>query len=763
MIPVILRPSISTEGKADVLSTGSLPAGFKTGLCVLAASLFLGGLTTSLSAHAHAQGILTVTPTRTTSTLAGNGTGSATTLASPSAIAYDASGNLFIADANNHVIREVLKSTGAITVVAGTGIAGFGGDGAAATAGQLDTPTGIAVDASGTLYIADSHNNRIRKVTAGTITTLAGTGTRGFSGDAGAATAAALSLPSAVALDAAGNVYIADTNNQRVRKITGTTITTIAGTGEQGFAGDGAAATSATLDSPTGVAVDASGTVYIADRHNQRIRQITGVTITTLAGSGTPTFAGGFSGEGASSTAATLAKPSGVSVDAAGNVYIADTNNQRIRQLGGGVIATVVGNGQQGFAADGGPSTAAVLNAPRTVAPDAFGNLAVADTLDQRVRSGTLGSLTFTAQAVGLPSTPQAVAVSNTGTAAITVTNVTYTGAFGPFTGTSGSSTGNCGATPFTLAAGASCNQNISYTPTAIGASSGSITFGGNGVVNQTVVLTGTGTPATTITVIASSIVQPVVGQPITFTAQVKPTGSGAPTGSVQFFANGIALGTGVQLSTSGLAALTTSFSTAGTYAITAVYSGDPSFSASTSPALAQTDSDFALALSPSSPGGALQTVTPGQTATYSFTLAPLNGVSFPYPITYSATGQPTGSVVTFTPVSTTPGASAASFTMSIQAPAQHAGSRSFGVFGGSGIVLSLIFLPWAGLRRKRNPLALCGLLLLTVSSLGLAGCGSHGFFTQQQQSYSVTVTAVGAGTNGATVQHSTVVTVIVE
>ncbi len=228
---------------ASVLSTRMVDRGYL--VKVGAALLF------AFTASMHGQGILTVTPSRTAKTTAGTGTAgytgdtgpaTAATLANPAAVAYDSNGNLYLAEANNHVIREV-STTGIITMIAGTGIEGYSGDGAAATAAQLDTPTGIAVDASGNVYIADSHNHRLRKVSGGTITTIAGTGAPGYSGDNGVATAAQLSLPSAVAVDLSGNVYIADTNNQRIRKINGTTITTIAGDGEELYAGDGAAAT----------------------------------------------------------------------------------------------------------------------------------------------------------------------------------------------------------------------------------------------------------------------------------------------------------------------------------------------------------------------------------------------------------------------------------------------------------------------------------------------------------------------------------------
>ncbi|MEO6817931.1 MAG: Ig-like domain repeat protein [Edaphobacter sp.] len=730
---------------------------------------------------AHAQGILSVTPARTVKTGVGTGVfgnsgngGQATgaTLADPSAVAFDSAGNLYLADAQNHVIREVTKA-GVISIFAGTGAEGYGGDGAAATAAYLDTPTGVAVDNVGNVYIADSHNQRIRMVKNGTITTIAGTGTPGFSGDAGPATAAQLFLPSAVAVDTTGSIYIADTNNQRIRKITRTTITTIAGDGEELFAGDGAAATSAVLDLPTGVAVDAIGNVYIADRHNQRIRKVTpSGTISTIAGSGLSSFSGAFAGDGASATAAALAKPSGVSVDTAGNVYIADTGNQRIRQISGATIATVAGSGLQGFGGDSGPATDAILNSPRAAVLDAFGNLTIVDKLNQRLRVESVPALTFTSDNVGILSTPQPVTLTNTGTAPITVASISFTGAF------TIAANGSCGATPITLAPGASCTQNIAFLPIASGASTGSVVFGGTGVVPQSILLSGTGIQAITTVTLRSSVATSFVGQPITLITTVKAVGVGTPTGTVSFYDGATLLGTSTL--TAGSASLTTaliagltagssSFTTgqaAGTQTLTAVYAGDSNFTGNASPTLAQIVTDFNLTLASSTAGG--QTVEPGQIASYAFSMQPIAS-AFPFPITFSATGLPPGATVTFTPQTITPGASPSNFTMAINTAATGASLAPHGLFGNGTIALGLLLLPFSGWRRRRlrgvGPLTLCVALLLSLAAIGgLAGCGSgNGFFGQSAQTYTVKVIGIASGSGGATLQHSTSVTLTIQ
>ncbi|MFB5761966.1 cadherin-like beta sandwich domain-containing protein [Paenibacillus medicaginis] len=362
--------------------------------CVLIV-LLLAAMLPELSggkAHAASSGAISTAAGNGTSGYSGDG-GAATTaqLANPTGVATDSSGNLYIADYANNRVRKV-DSSGNISTVAGTGSEGYSGDGRAATTAQLNNPFGVAVDNSGNLYIADFNNNRIRKVDSlGNISTVAGTGSEGYSGDGRAATTAQLAGPTGVAVDNSGNLYIADFMNNRIRKVDSSgNISTVAGTGENGYSGDGGAATTAQLSDPQGVAVDSSGNLYIADRGNNRIRKVdSSGNISTVAGTGE----WGYSGDGGAATTAQLYYPFDVAVDSSGNLYIADAINQRIRKVDSlGNISTVAGTGEAGYSGDGGAATTAQLNNPFGVAVDNSGNLYIADFNNNRIRKVGLTS-----------------------------------------------------------------------------------------------------------------------------------------------------------------------------------------------------------------------------------------------------------------------------------------------------------------------------------------------------------------------------------
>jgi sugar lactone lactonase YvrE len=353
-------------------------------------------------------------------TVAGNGTAgysgdndSATNaeLSSPTGVAVDSSGNIYIADQQNNRIRKIDPS-GVITTVAGNGTAGYSGDGGPATSAELDDPSGVAVDASGNLYIADSLNSVIRKVNpSGIITTVAGDGYNrlgtgqpsfndgGYSGDGGPATSAELNNPYAVAVDSSGNLYIADTYNRRIRKVdTSGVITTVAGNGYAGpgdlggYSGDGGPATSAELAQPFGVVVDNAGNIYISDQNNNRIRKVdpSGVITTVVSGG---------IGSGVSS-------PAGLAVDASGNLYIADMGNKCIREVNASsAFTTVAGSiGNPGYSGDGGSATAAELNFPFGVAVDASGNIIIADRDNSRLREVKASSSIATSPGANVPA-----------------------------------------------------------------------------------------------------------------------------------------------------------------------------------------------------------------------------------------------------------------------------------------------------------------------------------------------------------------------
>ncbi|MFA6112081.1 MAG: Ig-like domain-containing protein, partial [Candidatus Latescibacterota bacterium] len=305
----------------------------------------------------------------------------------PSGVHGDTVGVLYIADAANHRIRRINATRDTITTVAGSGTAGYSGDAGAATSATLDGPTGVFRDRQGNLYIADTQNHCIRKVAlaTGVITTVAGTGAAGYR-DTTAATAARFHFPSAVFVDSAGTVFVADTGNNRVRRIASDgRVTTVAGTGTAGSAGDGGRAASAQLNGPAALFVDQAGNIYVADTNNHRIRRISAAdsTITTIAGTGTA----GYSGDGSPATNARLSFPAGVWVLSDSSVYIADRWNHRVRRVNpAGDITTCVGTGEYGGGGDTGPANLATLFTPSGLYIDSAGYLYLADTGNHRVR-----------------------------------------------------------------------------------------------------------------------------------------------------------------------------------------------------------------------------------------------------------------------------------------------------------------------------------------------------------------------------------------
>jgi trimeric autotransporter adhesin len=322
----------------------------------------------------------------------------------PSAVIVDNSGGFYISSDTQYTICRV-ASNGSIRVIAGVGSYGFSGDGGPAIAAQLNYPSGMAIDSADNLYIADSGNYRIRKITtAGIISTVVGNGTRGYCGDGGPATAAQLNGAVDIAIDSSGNLFIADMHNHKIRRVTPAgIISTVVGNGTEGYGGDGGPATAAQLGYPIGVAVDSASNLYIADSTDGRIRK---VTPTGVISSVPVKSIGNFSGEGTDKATTELTTSADVAVDSAGNLYISEILSNRIRKITTeGIISTVAGNGTRGYGGDGGPATAAKLNNPRGVAVDAAGNLYVADSNNYRIRKITTAGIISTVAGNGTGDT----------------------------------------------------------------------------------------------------------------------------------------------------------------------------------------------------------------------------------------------------------------------------------------------------------------------------------------------------------------------
>ncbi|KAA6461137.1 hypothetical protein DYQ86_12880 [Acidobacteria bacterium AB60] len=330
----------------------------------------------------------------------------------PWAAVVDASGNIYIADSNNHRIRKITASTGNISTVAGNGTAGFSGDGGPATSAELNSPEGVARDSAGNIYISDFQNNRVRMVcasttspihgvacpAAGDIVTIAGnTSTCSYSGNGGASTSAGVCTPRGIALDASGNLYFAEFNNYVVRKVTASTgiISLYAGNHTQGGSGNGGPAVNAQLSGPNGIAIDSAGNLYIADNdvysYDNTVRKVTASTGVISVAAGIPGTYPNSSCQGGAATSVALNSPEGVAVDASGNLYIADYGNSCILEVTAstGNMAKLAGPGPQGggYSGDGGPATNAGLESPADVALDSSGNLYIADAFNDVIRA----------------------------------------------------------------------------------------------------------------------------------------------------------------------------------------------------------------------------------------------------------------------------------------------------------------------------------------------------------------------------------------
>ncbi len=774
----------------------------------------------------------------------------------PSAIVFDVTGNLYFAETGNHVIRKV-DTAGHITIIAGTGTQGFSGDAGPATSATLDSPQGLALDTANNLYIADTHNHCIRRLnlTTGTLTTVAGT-TSGFSGDAGPATSAQLNLPTALALDSTGNLYLADTGNHRIRRISATTgiITTFAGTGTQGFSGDAGPATSASIDSPTGLALDSANNLYLADTHNHRIRRIDATTglITTIAGTGTP----GFSDDTAAATAATLALPHGITIDSTGNLYLADTENHRIRRIDAttGIITTVAGDGTQAFSGDGGPATTASLDSPRNTAIAPSTLLTLADTGNQRIRQLTAapapattiqtiaglglttpGALTLTAPSVIAYGTGQltaTIASATPATGAITfldTTNATTTlgtailaansatlptttmaAGFHTLTATyAGDQTHLAAQSPILALTIAPQQLTAIVAPIAILYGQPIPVISGNltGILQQdasnlsvsfittaatlspagtypiSAILTGpaagnyavasipatfTINPAPTVITLGNLIATATTGSSITLTTHVASTTSGTPTGSATFLDGGITIFT-TPLSATGDGAFTINSITQGTHSFTALYTGSTNFASSTSsPQLITvgtgptTNPDFAL----NATGTTTQTVVSGSSTNFNFAVQLQGAMSSP--ITLAATGLPNLATASFNPSTLPPGSTTNVFTLTIATPDATASENSRSHLR---LTWALLLCPIAAfvLRPRNHRLAtkLFTFALLSVTLLFAAGCGNRistaDALALAAKSYTITVTGTATTSTGSILQHSTTVTLLLE
>ncbi|MEZ2345927.1 Ig-like domain repeat protein [Terriglobus sp. RCC_193] len=679
-----------------------------------------------MAAFAPSQTRLILNSGNTVATLGGSGkdgataTGDALTarFGTPRTVQYDVAGNLFVVDSRNNQVTRITPN-GQLTVIAGTGREGYDGDGGQATKALLNRPVAIALRSDGTLFIADTGNHCIRSVMPnGTITTVAGIGKPGDSGDGSSAQAAKLRNPAGLAMGADGTLLIADTGNHRIRRLTTDgTIVAIAGTGKEGDSGDGGPATNATFRRPAALLVLNDGRVLIADTDARRIRILS--PNGNIAPYGNTSFR----------------SPEGMTLDASGNIVVADAQLQQVVQTAATGNSVLTGSGKQGTLATG------ALNSPSSVATDASGGIAISDRGNHQVQHLALPTLDFGSIPIGLTSSAQTLQLQNAGNTPLPITSIAFSPAF------SITSNGTCGTLPFTLAAHAQCSLQLAFTPQTNGAAQAIGLIQSAAAPPSMLRLTGIGIPGTNLATSRIALVSDgsisYSGAPIRLTTTVAGSLLTPPTGNVVFQdgANNIAT---VPL-TSGTAVLSTAALTAGPHTLRAIYSGDSTYATSTSASITQTvvaAPDFSLTTSATGYSG-----NANGSVTVPITLLPLNG-TLNHATTLTISNLPSGATATFTPSTFTLGGDPVAVSLLIKIPATLAWQSDPGV-----LFTALLLCGIFPLKLKRLPV-----FLLIFGTLTLQGCG--GFRTSTGPSdnthrYNCTITATTTGVVGDTLTHS--------
>ncbi|WP_047488002.1 Ig-like domain repeat protein [Terriglobus sp. TAA 43] len=682
-----------------------------------------------MASSAPSQTRLILNSGNTMTTLSGSGSDGKTTagdalttrMGTPRTVRYDAAGNLFVVDSRNNIVTRITPA-GQLAVIAGTGREGYEGDGGAATNALLNRPTSIALRPDGTLFIADTGNHCIRSVSPdGTITTVTGNGKPGDSGDGRNAKTAQLRNPSGLALDADGTLLIADTGNHRIRRLAANgTIVAVAGTGKEGNSGDGESAANATFRRPTSLLALNDGKILIADTDARRIRILS--PDGTIGPYGSTTFR----------------SPEGMTLDASGNIVVADAQLQQVLQTSTTGSNTLAGNGKQGTSATG------ALNSPSSVATDASGGIAISDRGNHQVQHLALPTIDFGSIPVGRTSAAQTLLLQNAADTPLQIASIALSPAF------SINANGNCGTPPFTLAAKAQCSLQLAFTPQANGSAQTIGLVQSASAPPSMLRLTGVGVSGTNLATSRISLVSDgsisYSGAPIKLTATVAGSLLTPPTGNVIFQDGNNNLAT-IPLA-AGTAVLSTTVLTAGSHTLQAVYSGDSIYATSTSSSTTQTvvaAPDFSLTTSAASYSGSAN-----NSVSIPITLLPLNG-TLNHPTTLTISGLPSGATATFTPSTFTLAGDPVAVSLLIKIPATLALHPS----NLTGILTALLLLGIFPLKRKRLPA-----FLLICCTFTLQGCG--GFRTTASTStasnthrYNCTITATTTGVVGDTLIHT--------